>query len=239
MESSSHRTETPWGELVLQIRPGPPPAAALILAGLFLMDSESGQSERALAKRGLDQLGEMRGRGPARVPVRALVGGLGLGITLRALLDEPVVGQVHVVELFDQLVTWNRSHLAFLNGGALDDPRVSVVTCDLLGFLRQEPAPFDLVLLDVDNGPTMLSLPANKGLYTSEGVALLRRWIAPGGVAVFWATEEAADFERVLAGQRGTRWFREKVGWQPARGGREFSDWLYFLVAVPGQALGW
>lgn len=230
MEPSSHRAETPWGDLVLRIRSGPPPSAALILAGLFLMDSESGVSERALAQRGLARLHEVRGGTTARASLRVLVGGLGLGITLRELLDSPAVGHAHVVELLEPLVAWNRARLTFLNGGALDDPRVSIETGDLLDFLEQEPQPYDLVLLDVDNGPTMLSLPANSRLYAAEGLGRLRRWLAPQSVAVFWATEVAAGFERALAEQKGALWFRETVGWRPARGGREFCDVLYFLV---------
>jgi hypothetical protein len=152
MEPESRRAATPWGELVLQIRPGPPPSAALILAGLFLMDSESGASERALAQRGLARLSAIRagwanraipasrGDDPAQVAVRALIGGLGLGITLRALLDDPLVRQVQVVELFEELVAWNRQHLGFLNGGALDDPRVSVETAICSAFCGAIPS---------------------------------------------------------------------------------------------------
>jgi spermidine synthase len=230
MESGSQRAMTSWGELVLQVRAGPPPSAALILEGLFLMDSESGASERALAQRGVARLGEVRG-GSAPASVQVLVGGLGLGITLRALLDEPVVGQVQVVELFEELVTWNREHLGFLNAGALADPRVSVTTGDVHAFLHQEPRPVDLILFDVDNGPTMLSLPANRALYTPEGLTRIRRWLAPRGVAVFWATEEATAFERALDAQAGASWSKETIDWRPERGGREFADVLYYLVA--------
>jgi len=104
------------------------------------------------------------------------------------------------------------------------------LTAPVLGFLRRDPQPFDLILLDVDNGPTMLSLPANEGLYTPEGLTCIRRWLAPQGVAVFWATEDAAAFERALAEQAGAQWSRETVSWRTARDGREFSDVLYFLA---------
>jgi hypothetical protein len=76
----------------------------------------------------------------------------------------------------------------------------------------------------------MLSLPANEGLYTPEGLTCIRRWLAPQGVAVFWATEDAAAFERALAEQAGAQWSTETVTWRPARGGREFSDVLYLLA---------
>ena len=184
--------------------------------------------------------------------MRVLAGGLGLGIILRALLDEPAIGFVQVVELFPDLVQWNRLHLDFLHGGALADPRVAVEAGDLLAFLAREPcarsafadrgpaasstladrgpAAFDLILLDIDNGPTMLALPANEGLYAPEGLAQLRAWLAPRGVAVFWATESAPDFERALDAQAAAQWWRETIGWLPARGGRELADVLYFLT---------
>ncbi len=229
MDPHCHRANTPWGELVLRIRPGRPPSAALMLSGVFLMDSESGVSEQALAQRGLAALRQARGEAPAPRTVRVLAGGLGLGITLRAILDEPAVGFVQVVELFPELVTWNRQHLAFLHRGALADARVAVETGDLLTFLDREPAAFDLVLLDIDNGPTMLALPSNERLYSPAGLARLLQWLAPGGVVVFWATETAPAFEGALAAQAGTRWWKETVGWRPARGGRKLSDQLYFL----------
>lgn len=193
------------------------------------MDSESGVSERALACRGLSALEDARGAVPSAGTVRVLAGGLGLGITLRGLLDEPAVGFVQVVELFPELVAWNRQHLKFLHGGALGDPRVEVETGDLLAFLDREPDAFDLILLDIDNGPTMLALPTNERLYTPAGLTRLLRWLAPRGVAVFWATENAPAFEHALAAQPGTRWRQETINWRPARGGRAFTDVLYFL----------
>ncbi len=246
MELIRHRAQTLYGELVLQIRRGPPPSAALILEGVFLMDSESGVSERALAERGLAAL-STGDRQPNGAPLRVLLGGLGLGITLRALLDDPRVGHVVVVELFDQLVRWNREYVGFLNGRGLEDPRVVVHVGDLLCFLEQRPnqdwvgqtptggsaartelpASFDLLLLDIDNGPTMLSLPANDRLYADTGLALLQRWTAPGGIVLIWATERATRFEQCLERQAGLHWSQETIRWRPARGGRELSDVLY------------
>jgi len=222
------REETPWGELVLRIRPGPPPSAALILEGLFLMDSESGVSEAALAARGL---GSLRQACPTGNNWRVLLGGLGLGLTLRRLLEEDRVGAVQVVELFASLIDWNREALGFLNGEGLNDPRVTCHAGDLLAYLEQPPHdPFDLILLDIDNGPTMLSLPSNAALYSSEGLEALRRRLAPRGIVVFWATERSMEFETELSGLSWAAWSREEIRWRSPRGDRELSDELYFLT---------
>ncbi|MCK4305652.1 MAG: spermidine synthase [Candidatus Eisenbacteria sp.] len=225
------RENTPWGELALQLRSGPEPSAALILDGMFLMDSESGVSERALAERGLDLLHRGRLGNTARgaAPWRVLLGGIGLGITLRALLAHPEVGFVQVVEIFPALLEWNRTHLGFLNGHSLDDPRVSCHAGDLLGFLA-DPLTFDLLLLDIDNGPTWLSLPSNASLYTAGGLDLIGASLAPGSVAVFWATERSPAFEDCLSSLPWGQWHREEVSWRPARGGREMTDVLYALI---------
>jgi spermidine synthase len=227
-ETRTLRAETPHGELALQLRGGARPGAALILDGAFLMDSDAAESERQLARRGLAAWKARRtgapriSRGPAEAGCRVLVAGLGLGLSLRALLAEPGVARVTVVECFPEVVAWNRRELAVLNGGALADPRVAVHLGDLRGYLeapaRRDGERFDLLLLDIDNGPTWLSLPANAWLYGPEGFARLAAVTAPGGLAAYWATEPAEEFERRLAGGsgregRGLLWWRERVAY--------------------------
>ena len=120
-ETRTLRSETPWGELALQLRGGPRGGAALILDGAFLMDSDAAESERRLARRGLEVWAATSGgaasaeQGRHSAPCRVLVAGLGLGLTLRALLADPRVGRVEVVELLAPLVAWNRGALAGLN----------------------------------------------------------------------------------------------------------------------------
>lgn len=243
-EPQTLRSTTPWGELILQIRVRPPRSASLILEGTFLMHSESGASERALATRGLELLrsgwGGERDPDAPQIRPRVLVGGLGLGITLAEVVRDPDVRQVCVVEVFEPLIEWNRRHLGFLNRGALDDSRVSCQVGDLLELTPGDPesagmpGPFDLLLLDIDNGPTWLSLPSNAGLYAADGLRGLLGWIAPGGLAVFWAQEPASDFETSLAGMDGIRWRREAVVWHPSRDDRQVEDFLYFVSPSTG-----
>lgn len=257
MDTRVYREATPWGELHLALSPGDPPVARLILEGTFLMDSESVASEMAMAREGLRlwTQGQARPSGavasrsgdrPFDRPSRVLIGGLGLGLTLRAVLDAlgaPPAGReaatVVVAELFAALIRWNSGPLAALNGRALSDPRVACVTGDLGRCLRETPGPaaslgdrFDLMLLDTDNGPTWLSRPENAWMYDSEGVAAVTRWLRPGGVAVFWATEAAESFEATLASTsvrtRGA-WGLRRIEAEPRRGQIVPPDVLYWL----------
>ncbi|MCK4412267.1 MAG: hypothetical protein KAY32_01860 [Candidatus Eisenbacteria sp.] len=255
-ETRSLRAQTPWGELALQLRSAPHPGAALILDGAFLMDSDAAESERRLAQRGLAVWeGRRAHQGPdvqegsrSQPGCRVMVAGLGLGLTLRALLAQPGVARVDVVELFPQVVAWNRRELAELNGRALADARVSVHVGDLRGFLEAarrggRPAglgAYYLVLLDIDNGPTWLSLPANAWLYDPEGFARLQAVLAPGGLVAYWATEPCPEFEALLEARVAedggqSAWSRESVVYEPEGmdrtlgPGRRMESYLYFL----------
>jgi spermidine synthase len=227
-ETITHRQETEWGELALVIRLGEnsdPESAALILNGSFLMDSDSHASEVALASRGMAALADS-----GIVTPKVLVGGLGLGLTLKAVLAYSQVAEVKVVELFEALFDWNRKYLGFLNGDCFDDPRIVPVVADLVTALRTPPpAPYDLLLLDIDNGPTWLSVPENEKLYDLDGLENLRLWLTPKGVAVFWATEPAPEFEAVLSATSGAVWRREDIKCESPRSDDSLWDALYFL----------
>ena len=124
-----------------------------------------------------------------RDDLTVLLAGLGMGITLRALLDKPQVKQVDVVERSETLVAWSRELLAPVNGGALADPRVRVVTRELGEFLRSpasesgpRPGGWFVVLLDLDSWPVRLSRPENVEFYHEDGLLLLETALRPGGV---------------------------------------------------------
>jgi spermidine synthase len=160
------------------------------VGGRTLMSSRMHDSEESLAEEAL-----------RRVPFAeaVLIGGLGLGFTLRAVLDR--VGpktRVVVCELVPELVEWNRSHLAELHGRALDDPRCSVVVGDVLHTIQHPPCPFDALLLDVDNGPVALSHDDNQRLYTERGVRQCRAALRPGGVLAVWSAGPSPVFEQRL-----------------------------------------
>ena len=187
------RLETPRGELVLRQRGD---HYEIISNGVFLMATYDGRSERLLARFGLEA---------AAAPRRVLVGGLGVGFTLAAVLAHRGVQQVTVVEIEPAVIQWQQRYLAPWSGRALDDPRVSVIEADLILWLAQAPASsWDAALLDIDNGPNWTVTPGNAGLYDDAGLTALRRVLRPGGSAAFWSAAEDTAFETRLARHFGT-----------------------------------
>jgi spermidine synthase len=133
-----------------------------------------------------------------RRALHALVGGLGAGHTLRAVLDLPGVSRVTVAELGAKVEGWNRRYFAAANGGAVDDPRVEVVVGDLAALLATSAERFDLMLLDVDNGPGWLAAPGNARLYEAAGLEDCRRALRPGGVLAIWSPSANPTFRAVF-----------------------------------------
>jgi spermidine synthase len=184
------RTRTPDGtELTLTRHP----SEYLILAnGQTLMSSRMHSSEDALAV-----LGCHRARTLTRP--RVLVGGLGMGFTLRAALDIlPPTARIVVSELVPAVLEWNHGPLGALAKHPLDDPRVRIEAGDVLATMRSSRCRFDAVLLDVDNGPAALTASSNAGLYDSEGVAAARASLRPGGVLAVWSAGDDRRFEQRL-----------------------------------------
>lgn len=144
---------------------------------------------------------------------RVLIGGLGMGFTLRAALDHlPASAEVVVAELLADVIAWNRGSLGPLAGSPLDDPRVRVVCADVAELLH--PDSFDAILLDVDNGPDAVMLRGNASLYSPEGLQRLRCALRDAGVLAVWSADPSPRFEHALR-DAGLRWDRTDV---PARG---------------------
>ena len=128
-----------------------------------------------------------------------LVGGLGMGFTLRATLDFlPPDAIVVVAELLPAVVEWNRGPLGPLAGHPLKDRRVRVEMGDVRATLGSSPGKFDAVLLDVDNGPAAFSASDNAGLYDDRGLAAARAALKMGGVLAVWSARENRKFEQRL-----------------------------------------
>ena len=154
---------------------------AIRVNGAELMASRAHASEERMAVIAAERLGHVE-------KPRVLIGGLGLGYTLRATLDAfPKAATVVVAELVPAVVNWMRGPLAHLAGHPLDDPRAVVEVADAAAILRASPRAFDAILLDIDNGPTTLIREANAGLYSAAGMASTRAALAPGGVLVVWS----------------------------------------------------
>jgi len=206
------RVTTPRGELQLQRRGE---HYEVISNGSFLMATYNGDSERAM-------IHLAHGWNPHMV--RVLVGGLGVGFTLRAALDAPGVAQVTVVEIEPKVAEWNRGPLAAVNGHALDDPRTHLVVDDLAHFLAGVPSPYDVIALDTDNGPDWTVFDQNDRLWSEAGLAHLDQWLAPGGVLAFWSANPAPGFEALLR-----RRYRE-VAACPVRAALSDIDDLVYLA---------
>ena len=136
---------------------------------------------------------------PARPDARVLVGGLGMGFTLRATLDLlPPAGAVTVCELVPAVVAWNRGPLAPLAAHPLDDPRATLHVGDVGALLRASPGAWDAVLLDVDNGPEAFTQAGNDAIYSPDGLRRARMALRPGGVLAVWSAYAARGFEARL-----------------------------------------
>jgi spermidine synthase len=158
------------------------------LGGLPLMSSSEHHSEEVMA----DLACESAAGWP---DARVMVGGLGMGYTLRAALDRlRPDATVVVVELMEAVVRWNRGPLADLAARPLDDPRTRLEVIDLVDYVAGKPEPFDGILLDVDNGPEPFTTEGNARLYDQRGLSRLRAALRPGGTLVVWSAFESPKF---------------------------------------------
>jgi spermidine synthase len=188
------RAESERGEIVLRERHDPegrtPDALELRVNGVFVMDTAETTSERALAGAALKHV---------NTPRQVVVGGLGLGYTMHEVLADPRVERVVVVEIEDALVRWMRDGTVPHGPTYLADERVTVLTADIsVAMAEATPAAYDLVLLDVDNGPGFLVYDANARVYEQEFLAATRRCLRPGGALVIWSSAEAPELAATL-----------------------------------------
>ncbi len=166
----------------------------VIMAGRVpLMNSRMSGSEEALARLSWERVA-------SRPAPHLLVGGLGMGFTLRALLPiATATTRITIVELVPEIADWARGPLAPIFGDCLGDPRVNLEIADVGAAIRAGTSAFDAILLDVDNGPDGLSRPGNDRLYSSTGLAAARAALRPNGVLAVWSTAPDAAFTRRLA----------------------------------------
>jgi spermidine synthase len=165
--------------------------------GQDLMSSRQHESELELARLGCAHL--VGNKAP-----RVLIGGLGLGYTLRQVLDmlNPNA-KVVVSELLGAVVEWNRDFLGELNGQPLEDERVDIKTGDVVSLISRSNGKFDAILLDIDNGPSAMTSSANSRLYGYEGLMACRYALREKGCLAVWSAEPSKKFERLLVGGCG------------------------------------
>jgi spermidine synthase len=219
------REDTPHGEVALRRRGH---VLELVVDGAFAMDTVDTSTEVVLARHALRH---------HAAPGRVLVGGLGLGFTARAVLEDPRVAHVDVVELAAPLVRWAREGLVPELTG-LEGARCSLHVADVAEVLagRGGPrGPWDLVILDVDNGPGFLVHAGNAALYEPDGLAQARSSLAPGGVLVVWSSHEAPTLLAALREVAGDADDVVETVVPVEREGRSFRYAIYSVVtAGPG-----
>lgn len=161
---------------------------SIMLGSNTLMNSRLSGSEEALASLAYDRI-------RTRPRPKILIGGLGMGFTLRAALAE--VGadaEITVAELVPAVVTWARGPMKEVFGTSLDDPRVTVRETDVGELIESGRATYDAILLDVDNGPDGLTRQSNDGLYGLSGLKATHTALTPGGVLAVWSSKPDQGF---------------------------------------------
>ncbi|HYF53678.1 MAG TPA: hypothetical protein VEA41_05425 [Salinarimonas sp.] len=192
---------------------------SIMLGTNELMNSRLSGSEEALATLGAARIA-------GRAQPRVLVGGLGMGFTLRAALAAlPADARVTVAELVPAVAAWARGPMAELFAGSLDDPRVELRLGDVGDLIRGARAAYDAILLDVDNGPEGLTVAANDALYGPAGLDAARAALRPGGVLAVWSAAPDRAFEGRLR-RAGFAVAVETVRAHRGRGGARHVIWL-------------
>lgn len=165
---------------------------SIMLGTNELMNSRLSGSEEALAVLAHERLEKI-------TAPRILIGGLGMGFTLRAALSAFADdARVCVAELVPEIVEWARGPLAAVFGTCLDDPRVTLHVGDVAALIKSEKTAYDAILLDVDNGPDGLTRQENDGLYSTRGLAIAHAALRPGGVLAVWSSGPDAAFTQRL-----------------------------------------
>lgn len=171
--------------------------------GLELMSNINHHSEDILAERSVRLYGQSA--------KKVLIGGLGMGFTLKATLSHlDADAEVVVCELVPEIVEWNRNQFGHLADHPLRDPRVTIRIGDVMDALQDERGTCDIILMDTDNGPDFTVRSLNEAIYESPGIETVKRALAPDGIASFWSATRSAKFEREL-NNASWYWRRDKV----------------------------
>jgi spermidine synthase len=203
---------------------------AIMLGSDELMNSRRSGSEEALATIACERI-------RCREKPLMLIGGLGMGFTLRAALA--VLGteaRIVVAELVPSVLAWARGPMAEVFGTSLTDPRIEIREADVGDLIRAGRSVFDAILLDVDNGPEGVTRKANNALYDLEGLSAARAALNPGGVLAVWSSGPDQDFTRRLR-QSGFDVDEVRVRANGARGGARHVVWVATRTDRTGAGL--
>lgn len=191
---------------------------SIMLGNEALMTSRLSSSEEALATLAVERLN-------GRKRPHMLIGGLGMGFTLRAALE--VLGpeaKITVAEIVPEVVTWARGPLAGVFGDCLDDPRVTIHVGDVGRLIGSSPEMFDTILLDVDNGPEGMTRPANEAIYQARGLGAAKAALKKGGILSVWSAHPDDEFTKRMS-MAGFQVERKTVRAHAGKGARH-TIWL-------------
>jgi spermidine synthase len=195
-------------------------AYSIHVGGRELMSTRRHHSEDVLAELVCAPLSDREG-------ARVLIGGLGLGFTLRAALRSLAAdARVVVAEIVEEVIAWNRNPDYALAADALADPRVDLRHDDVANVLQASPGAFDAIMLDVDNGAAPMTTKGNAGLYRAQGIRRAAAALRPGGRLAYWSATDDPAFEKALWG------VGLKVEATRARAHPTLSTWHTIFVAT-------
>lgn len=199
-------------------------AYSISAGGKELMSTRRHHSEDVLAELVCEPLREVEG-------ARVLIGGLGLGFTLKAALRTLAAdAQVVVAEIVEEVIRWNQDHDYALSAEALEDPRVDLRHDDVANVLAASPDGFDAIMLDVDNGAAAMTTKGNAGLYRAEGIRRAAAALRPGGRLAYWSAGGDPAFQKALERARLT------VEEHRVRAHPTLKSWHTIFVATPAEA---
>lgn len=206
------RALTKNGEIQLQKRGSD---YEIIFNGTFLMATYNGESERSLVNAALRAV---------KNPQSVLIGGLGVGFSLEEALRYEQIEKITVVEIEKKIIDWNHTYLAEFSHHGLLDPRVEVVHADFIEWLPGCQELYDVICLDIDNGPDWLVMEKNHQLYSDTGVHNLLRILDMSGAISFWSASRSDVFEQQLS-----KWF-DQIYIHPVPHPRGEPDYIYVAV---------
>jgi spermidine synthase len=219
-------TRTPDGvPLTLEEHDG---SFCIRINGLALIHSKATASELHLGALAAERLAAIQ-------HARVLIGGLGLGFTLRAVLERAdATAIVEVAELIPEVVEWNRTFMAGLNGALLNDPRVVVTVDDVFSVLLRaadgnDAVRYDAILVDIDNGPQDMVQKINARLYTPRGISTMAAALRPGGRAAIWS----AGDDRAYVGRLAAAGFKVEVVRAASHAGGRTRSYAIFVADQP------
>jgi spermidine synthase len=196
---------------------------SIMAGGIELMNSRLSDSEQALARLARERIGD-------RPRPRVLIGGLGMGFTLRAALEAfGPQAEIVVAELVPAVLAWGKGPLAGLYGDSLTDSRTTVRIIDVADLIDSPPGSWDAILLDVDNGPKGLSRAGNNGLYNGRGLGVAKKSLRPGGVLGVWSSTQ----DHAFTGRLQRSGFSVKETMVRAHRGRGARH-IVWMAATPG-----